>query len=124
MIPNRNRVEQPSVGNFTLEHEQNQRQVLAALQVSGNTVIVAGDQPGLMAYYVARMLEQMSALESARAPKIRKLPADRDGILEALNQRLADVELANVTNASATFRSLAIRAFASRSFRIRSKRAC
>jgi hypothetical protein len=102
MIPNRNKVEQPSVGSFTLEHEHAQQQVVTALQVSGSTVIVAGDQQGLMAYYVARMLEQLSALEGGVAPKIRKLPADRDGILNALNQRLADIELANVAAGSAS----------------------
>ena len=100
MIPNRNKVEQPSIGNFTLEHEHAQRRVVHALQTSGNTVIVAADQPGLMTYYVARMLDQLSALEGNARPKIRKLPADRDGILDALNQRLADIELANVAAAT------------------------
>jgi hypothetical protein len=100
MIPNRNKVEQPSIGNFTLEHEHAQRRVVHALQTSGNTVIVAADQAGLMTYYVARMLDQLSALEGNARPKIRKLPADRDGILDALNQRLADIELANVAAAT------------------------
>lgn len=97
MIPNRNKAVQPSTGSFTLEHEHAQRQVVTAIQVSGTTAIVAAVQPGLMAYYVPRMLEQLSELEPGQAPKIRKLPADRDGILAALNQRLGDIELAKVT---------------------------
>lgn len=100
MIPNRDKVEQPNIGYFTLEHEHAQRRIVQALQTSGNTVIVAADQPGLMAYYVARMLDQLSALEGNARPKIRKLPADRDGILQALNQRLADIEVAKVTEAA------------------------
>ena len=101
MIPNRHKTEQSGVGNFTVEHQQTQRQVGAALQVSGNTVIVASEQPGLTAYYVARILKQLSTMERNLAPRIRKLPADRDGILQALNERLADVDLANVGDAGA-----------------------
>ena len=71
MIPNRDKVEQPNIGYFTLEHEHAQRRIVQALQTSGNTVIVAADQPGLMAYYVARMLDQLSALKVMRGPKIR-----------------------------------------------------
>ena len=98
MIPNRHKTEQPGVGSFTVEHAHAQRQVGSALQVSGNTVIVASEQPGLTAYYVARILKQLSTLERNLAPRIRKLPADRDGILQALNERLADVDLANVAD--------------------------
>jgi hypothetical protein len=98
MIPDRNKLEQPGVGDFTVEHEHARRQVATALQVGGNTVIVAADQPGLTAYYVARILEQLSALESNLAPKIRKLPADRDSILQVLNERLANIDLANVAD--------------------------
>ena len=72
MIPNRDKVEQPNIGYFTLEHEHAQR-IVQALQTSGNTVIVAADQPGLMAYYVARMLDQLSALEGNARPKIREI---------------------------------------------------
>ena len=84
MIPKRDNQERPGVGDFAIEHEQARRQVAAALQVSGRTVIVASERPGLTAYYVARILEQLSALERNLAPKIRQLPADRD---EALQQR-------------------------------------
>ena len=104
MIPNRHKTEQSGVGNFTVEHQQTQRQVGAALQVSGNTVIVASEQPGLTAYYVARILKQLSTMERNLAPRIRKLPADRDGILQALNERLGDVDLANVGDAGALMR--------------------
>ena len=100
MIPDRNKPDQPSVGDFTVEHEHARRQVATALQVGGNTVIVAADQPGLTAYYVARILEQLSALERNLAPKIRKLPADRDSILQVLNERLANIDLANVADSS------------------------
>ena len=44
MIPNRNKPEQPAVGDFTVEHEHARRQVARALQVGGSTVIVAADQ--------------------------------------------------------------------------------
>ena len=98
MIPNRNKVEQPNIGYFTLEHEHAQR-IVHALQTSGNTVIVAADQPGLMVLRCANARPAQRAEGNAR-PKIRKLPADRDGILDALNQRLADIELANVTEAA------------------------
>ena len=104
MIPNRNKTEQPGVGSFTVEHAHAQRQVGSALQVSGNTVIVASEQPGLTAYYVARILKQLSTLERNLAPRIRKIPADRDGILQALNERLADVDLANVADADASLK--------------------
>ena len=100
MIPNRNKPEQPAVGDFTVEHEHARRQVARALQVGGSTVIVAADQPGLTAYYVARILEQLSALERNVAPMIRKLPADRDSILQVLNERLANIDLANVAESS------------------------
>lgn len=100
MIPNRNKPEQPGVGDFTVEHEHARRQVARALQVGGSTVIVAADQPGLTAYYVARILEQLSALERNLAPTIRKLPADRDSILQVLNERLANIDLANVADSS------------------------
>ena len=80
MIPNRHKTEQSGVGNFTVEHQQTQRQVGAALQVSGNTVIVASEQPGLTAYYVARILKQLSTMERNLAPRVRKLPADRDAL--------------------------------------------
>ena len=99
MIPKRDNQERPGVGDFTIEHEQARRQVAAALQVSGGTVIVASERPGLTAYYVARILEQLSALERNLAPKIRQLPADRDGILDVLNERLANVDLDNVADA-------------------------
>ena len=99
MIPKRDNQERPGVGDFTIEHEQARRQVAAALQVSGSTVIVASERPGLTAYYVARILEQLSALERNLAPKIRQLPADRDGILDVLNERLANVDLDNVADA-------------------------
>ena len=104
MIPNRNKTEQPGVGSFTVEHAHAQRQVGSALQVSGNTVIVASEQPGLTPYYVARILKQLSTLERNLAPRIRKIPADRDGILQALNERLADVDLANVADADASLK--------------------
>ena len=100
MIPNRNKPEQPGVGDFTVEHEHARRQVARALQLGGSTVIVAADQPGLTAYYVARILEQLSALERNLAPTIRKLPADRDSILQVLNERLANIDLANVAESS------------------------
>lgn len=100
MIPNRNKPEQPEVGDFTVEHEHARRQVATALQVGGSTVIVAADQAGLTAYYVARILEQLSALERDLAPTIRKLPADRDSILRALNERLVNIDLANVADPS------------------------
>ena len=99
MIPKRDNQERPGLGDFTIEHEQARRQVAAALQVSGSTVIVASERPGLTAYYVARILEQLSALERNLAPKIRQLPADRDGILDVLNERLANVDLDNVADA-------------------------
>ena len=99
MIPKRDNQERPGVGDFTIEHEQARRQVAAALQVSGSTVIVASERPGLTTYYVARILEQLSALERNLAPKIRQLPADRDGILDVLNERLANVDLDNVADA-------------------------
>ena len=67
MIPNRNKVEQPNIGYFTLEHEHAQRRIVQALQTSGNTVIVAADRPGLMAYYVA--CSSLSALKVMRGPK-------------------------------------------------------
>ena len=100
MIPNRNKPEQPEVGDFTVEHEHARRQVATALQVGGSTVIVAADQAGLTAYYVARILEQLSALERNLAPTIRKLPADRDSILRVLNERLVNIDLANVADPS------------------------
>ena len=100
MIPNRNKPEQPAVGDFTVEHEHARRQVATALQVGGSTVIVAADQAGLTAYYVARILEQLSALERNLAPTIRKLPADRDSILRVLNERLVNIDLANVADPS------------------------
>ena len=100
MIPNRNKPEQPQVGDFTVEHEHARRQVATALQVGGSTVIVAADQTGLTAYYVARILEQLSALERNLAPTIRKLPADRDSILRVLNERLVNIDLANVADPS------------------------
>ena len=76
MIPYRNKPEQPAVGDFIVEHEHARRQVARALQVGGRTVIVAADQPGLTAYYVARILEQLSALERNVAPMIR-VPSPR-----------------------------------------------
>ena len=98
MKAQRTQTELLELGSFKPEHQRIKDEVMDALQLSGETLILAGRQPTLVSLYLQQILGQIEKRKGAEAaPLVRRLPADREAIVNGLNARLAEMNVAEIT---------------------------
>ena len=79
MKAQRTQTELLELGSFKPEHQRIKDEVMDALQLSGETLILAGRQPTLVSLYLQQILGQIEKRKGAEAaPLVRRLPADRE----------------------------------------------
>ena len=90
MVPKQKNNQRIPSGYFSFAEYQKCCEVIKELESSGSTVLLTAMKPALAAYYVSLISNKVVNRGPRDAVIVRKMPRDKDQIIEALNQKLND----------------------------------
>ena len=90
MVPKQKNNQRIPSGYFSFAEYQKCCEVIKELESSGSTVLLTAMKPALAAYYVSLISNKVVNRGQRDAVIVRKMPRDKDQIIEALNQKLND----------------------------------
>ncbi len=90
MVPKHKNKQRIPSGYFSFAEYQKCSEVINELESSGSTVLLTAMKPALAAYYVSLISHKVVNRGPRDTVIVRKMPRDKDQIIEALNQKLND----------------------------------
>ena len=90
MIPKQKNSQRIPSGYFSFAEYQKCSEIIKELESSGSTVLLTAKKPALAAYYVSLISNKVVNRGPRDTVIVRKMPRDKDQIIEALNQKLND----------------------------------
>ena len=90
MVPKQKNNQRIPSGYFSFAEYQKCCEVTKELESSGSTVLLTAMKPALAAYYVSLISNKVVNRGPRDVVIVRKMPRDKDQIIEALNQKLND----------------------------------
>ena len=90
MVPKQKNNQRIPSGYFSFAEYQKCCEVIKELESSGSTVLLTAMKPALAAYYVSLISNKVVNRGPRDVVMVRKMPRDKDQIIEALNQKLND----------------------------------
>ena len=90
MVPKQKNNQRIPNGYFSLAEYQKCSEIVRELESSGSTILLTAMKPALAAYYVSLISNKVVNRGPRDTVMVRKMPRDKDQIIEALNQKLND----------------------------------
>ena len=90
MVPKQKNNQRIPNGYFSLAEYQKCSEIVRELESSGSTILLPSMKPALAAYYVSLISNKVVNRGPRDTVMVRKMPRDKDQIIEALNQKLND----------------------------------